>query len=106
MQNRSNTRWLVTLAFGTVLMCSACGGHHAVVVGYASTPPPPLVVESVTGSPGSGYVWVQGYHTWNGSSYVWVPGRWVLPPHGRRGWAPGHWRHNGRGWYWVDGHWR
>jgi hypothetical protein len=94
---------LGTLTLGLVL--SACG-HRTTVAVYAPTAPPPLVSESIAVSPGPGYVWIPGYHSWNGSTYVWVGGRWEIRPQGRRAWIPGHWNHNRRGWYWVDGHWR
>lgn len=90
------------MTLGTALALTGCGGHPRNVV-YVSTPPPPRVTESVIVSPGSGYVWIGGYHTWNGSRYEWVPGHWER--HGGR-WAPGHWKHDRNGWYWVEGHWR
>ena len=86
-------------------MLSACSDHPRNVV-YVRTPPPPIIRESVIVSPGPGYVWINGYHAWNGGSYVWVPGRWERIPDRRRGWVPGHWVRTRRGWYWVDGHWR
>jgi hypothetical protein len=67
-------------------------------------PPPPAEVRVV--APGAGYVWVGGFHRWNGTAYAWVPGRWVLPPRPHVVWVPGHWKHISHGWYWVEGRWK
>jgi len=105
MSRRSLVGLWITLLLGLVLLASGCARRARVVV-YASTAPPPPVVETITVAPGPNYVWVPGYHAWNGSGYVWTSGRWELRPAGRRAWVPGHWNHGGRGWYWVEGHWR
>jgi WXXGXW repeat (2 copies) len=74
---------------------------------YVRVGPPRAVVEVRPAAPGPRYVWVAGYHRWDGAAYVWVPGRWVVPPPHRRVWVTGHWAHRPRhGWYWVDGRWR
>ncbi len=39
-------------------------------------PPEPLY-ESMTVSPGYGYVWLDGYWHWNGYEWEWIGGRWV-----------------------------
>ena len=78
------------------------GAVHVYV--KVAPPPPPAEVRIV--SPGAGYVWIGGYHRWNGTAYVWVPGRWMLPPRAHVVWAPGHWKHVSHGWYWVDGRWK
>jgi len=93
-----------------ILVCAlglgACGGTRVRAAVYVPTGPPPPVAEVVTVTPGPGYVWVPGYHQWNGSAYVWVSGRWEIGPNPRARWVGGHWQHSGRGWYWVPGHWR
>ena len=68
--------------------------------------PPSIVVEHPGPSPGPNYIWVGGYHRWNGSRYIWVPGHYVVPP--RRGavWVSGHWVQRGGGWVYVEGYWR
>jgi WXXGXW repeat (2 copies) len=66
----------------------------------------PPVAEAAIPSPGPGYIWLPGYHSWNGVSYIWVPGRWEIRPQGRHDWVPGHWNHNRHGWFWIKGHWR
>lgn len=73
---------------------------------YVAVAPPPVVEETRPVAPGRGYVWVGGYHTWNGRAYVWSPGRWALAPRPGVAWVPGHWGHNGHGYFWVAGHWR
>jgi len=73
---------------------------------YVRIGPPPVVVEHPGPRPHEGFVWVGGYHRWDGARYVWVPGHWVEPPRRHAEWVPGHWRHEAGGWYWVEGHWR
>jgi hypothetical protein len=99
------SRWLVGPVFAGILLLSACADHPRNVV-YVRTPPPPPIRETILVSPGPGYFWVGGFHSWNGNSYVWVPGRWERIPGRRHAWAPGHWVHGRHGWYWVEGHWR
>ena len=43
---------------------------------YVSSMPPEPLYESMTASPGYGYVWIDGYWHWNGYEWVWVSGRW------------------------------
>jgi len=68
---------------------------------------PPIAVREVRPvAPGAGYVWVPGYHRWDGNAYVWNNGRWEQPPRRRARWVNGSWVHNRRGYYWNDGRWR
>jgi hypothetical protein len=73
---------------------------------YVKIGPPAPIVETRVAAPGPGYIWVAGYHTWDGGRYVWVPGRWSRPPRAHVAWHPGHWAHEHRGYYWVEGRWR
>jgi hypothetical protein len=73
---------------------------------YIRIAPPPLRYEVPRRRPSPAYVWIKGYHRWNGRTYVWVPGYWTRPPRPRAVWVPGRWQHHRRGWYWVRGHWR
>ena len=73
---------------------------------YVRVGPPPVIVEHPGPRPHDGWVWVGGYHRWDGAHYVWVPGRYAEPPRPRAVWVPGHWRHGAGGYYWVEGHWR
>jgi len=64
-------------------------------------------VETRVAAPGPGYVWIPGFHAWNGRQYVWRPGRWERAPRRNARWVPAHWLHDDRkGWYLVEGHWR
>ena len=99
----------VRLLLGAGVLACAFGSApaSAAVRIYVNAPPPPRIVEVRPAIPGPRYIWVDGYHTWNGSAYVWTPGRWEQPPRRRAHWVSGHWRHAGRrGYYWVPGHWR
>jgi hypothetical protein len=82
--------------------CAAPRGRVHVQVG----PPPPPVAEVRVVAPRRGYIWVPGYHVWNGYAYAWRPGAWVRPPRARAMWVPPHWQRDRRGWYLVPGHWR
>jgi hypothetical protein len=73
---------------------------------YVRVGPPAPVVEHRSVAPGRGYVWVAGYHRWDGGRYVWVPGRWDRPPHEHARWVPHRWVHRHGGWVLVEGHWR
>ena len=86
---------------------SCCLGISAVAadVIVRVAPPRPLV-ERRSIAPGRGYVWVPGYHRWDGRAHVWVPGQWVLAPRPRARWVPAHWVRKRGGWLLVDGHWR
>ena len=92
---------VVATCLAVVPACAAAGPRLYVRVG-----PPAPIVEVRPVRPGAEFVWVTGYHRWDGGAYVWVPGEWRRPPRARGRWAEGHWRHDRRGWYWVDGHWR
>ena len=68
--------------------------------------PPAPVVEVHERPPHAGWVWIDGYHRWDGHRYVWVKGYWRRPPHPGSAWVAHHWEHRGDGWVMVDGHWR
>jgi hypothetical protein len=69
-------------------------------------PPPPVEVEVPPPSPGVEYVWVGGYHRWEGRRYIWVRGRYERRPHAAARWEPAHWEGRGRGHVFVEGRWR
>ena len=74
---------------------------------YVRVGPPAPIVETRVVAPGPGYVWVSGYHTWDGRAYVWRPGRWDRAPRRNARWVSPRWVHDRRnGWYLVEGHWR
>jgi hypothetical protein len=84
---------------------AGCAGQYS--YGYVSYGPPPPVAYGVVGvAPGPGFVWIEGYHAWQGGRYVWVPGRWVRPPRPGAVWVRPEWRREGRGWRFHEGRWR
>jgi hypothetical protein len=93
-------RYAVALALAA-LTASACAPHRL----YVRVGPPAPIVEASYAAPGPGYVWIPGYHRWDGSAYVWVSGRWTLSPRHHRAWVRGHWVESRHGWYWVEGYW-
>ena len=68
--------------------------------------PPPPVVERRGPPPERGFVWIDGYHRWEGEHYVWTPGRWERPPHPHAVWVAHRWVHRHGEWVLVEGHWR
>ena len=68
--------------------------------------PPRAIVERRGPPPGAGYVWVQGYHRWDGERHVWVEGRWDRPPHPHARWEAHRWAKRRGGWVLIEGHWR
>ena len=94
-----------TLASG--ILAAALGAASATGLPvYVKIAPPAAVVETRVAAPGPGYVWVAGFHRWDGKAYAWVPGHWVVPPRPHAAWVPGHWVHSHHGYWWKDGHWR
>ena len=73
---------------------------------YVRVGPPVPVPEVRVVAPGPDFVWIPGYHRWDGGAYVWVGGHWERAPRPHVVWVPGHWKHSSRGWYWVEGRWR
>ena len=94
-------RFVVGSVFGFLLAVGVAHGQIMVGIG---PPPPPRVVIPV--APGPRYVWVDGYHRYDGRGYVWVPGRYAIPPRHRALWVPGRWEPRRRGYVWVPGYWR
>ena len=93
------------LLASALVALTACSPPPPATVWVKVAPPPPEV-EFLTPAPAAGFVWVRGYHAWDGNTYVWVPGAWRYPPRPHAAWKPGHWRHGRHGWYWVEGRWK
>ena len=93
----------MSLLLAFCLIPAAALAQVGVVVRVA--PPAPLV-EAHDSPPHAGWVWVDGYHRWNGHRYVWVHGHWVRPPHPGAVWVAHRWEHRGDGWVMVEGHWQ
>ena len=92
---------LLGLVFAGALAVTAMAAE--VIVRIA---PPRPVVERAIAAPGPGYVWVPGFHRWDGAAYAWVPGRWELPPRPRARWIAARWVRRRGGWVLIEGHWR
>jgi hypothetical protein len=92
------------LLAGLMAAALSCGVFAAEV--YVHVGPPRPLVERRVPPPGPGYVWVPGYHRWDGRAYVWVPGNWVVPPHHHAHWVQHRWVHRPQGWVMIEGHWR
>ena len=87
------------------LGCALALGASAEEIFVRIAPPRPIVERRVV-APGPGYVWITGYHRWDGRAYVWVPGRWELPPRPHARWVEHRWVHRRGGYVFVEGHWR
>jgi hypothetical protein len=94
-----------TLAIGVLAVALVDSSAKALPV-YVRIAPPAPVVETRVVAPGPGYVWVGGFHRWDGKAYAWVPGHWVVPPRPHAAWVPGHWAHSHHGYWWKEGHWK
>jgi len=89
---------------GSLMAAPACASPRGRV--FVRVGPPAPIVEVRAVAPGPRYVWVPGYHAWNGAAYVWTPGSWLVPPRPRAVWVPGRWVRARRGWYFAEGYWR
>jgi hypothetical protein len=69
-----------------------------------STPPPATVEVGYYGYARPGYVWVNGYHRWNGSAWVWTAG-YYQPERVGYTWVQPTWELRGDQYIWVDGYW-
>lgn len=101
---------LSKLVLATVLASSAGGcvlhahgriGVPVVIVEEPPPPPPPRPVIEVR----PGFIWIDGYHRWDGHRYVWMDGHYERERAGHV-WHPGRWERRGRGHVWVEGQWR
>jgi hypothetical protein len=68
-------------------------------------PPPPPIAEAPPASPGPEFVWIGGYHRWDGHAYIWIHGHYDRRPHAAAHWQPAHWENRGRGHVWIEGRW-
>ncbi len=71
----------------------------------APTPPPPPRIDNITSSPGSGYIWMDGYWSWSGGKYSWSNGRWAPAMPGQF-WIAPHWKQERAGWRLHPGYWK
>jgi hypothetical protein len=73
---------------------------------FVRVAPPPPPVERRPPPPDVRFVWIPGYHRWDGHAYHWTAGRWVMPPRPHAVWIDGHWVPRQGGYQWVPGRWR
>ena len=95
-------RSLLTAVAAVILVLGVAQAQVVVRIG----PPPPRPVEVVPAPPHRGWVWVPGYHRWDGHRYVWVGGRYVKPPRPGAVWVAGDWHPERGGQVWHAGYWR
>jgi len=93
------------LLISTLGLGLGVGATQAAEVVINVAPPRPLV-EHRPARPGPGFMWIAGYHRWDGHGYVWVPGRWDRPPREHAVWVAPRWEHRHGGYVLVEGHWR
>jgi WXXGXW repeat (2 copies) len=95
------------LALVALLGCFAATSLGASAQSYGGPryAPPPAHYEHHGAPPGSGYVWVGGYHRWNGHQYVWTGGTWQRPPHYGYRWYAGSWQPRNGVYVYISGHW-
>ena len=97
---------LAAVMAASLAAATACPPPLPPDVVYVRTAPPAAQIEVIGTAPGPNYVWINGYHRWDGSAYMWAPGRWEARPHPNARWENGKWNHSSKGWYWRDGHWK
>ena len=68
--------------------------------------PPAPIHENPGPPPQPGYVWVSGYHQYQGDHYVWVGGHYDRPPHPGAHWVAHRWVRVHDHWELREGHWR
>jgi WXXGXW repeat (2 copies) len=91
---------------GSFLLFTACAVPPPPGTVFVPSAPPFAEVEVVGTAPGPDFVWIHGYHRWDGGHYVWTQGRWERRPQANARWVDGHWAHHSKGYYWVEGGWR
>jgi YXWGXW repeat-containing protein len=99
-------RFLAPIILAGAVLVGACATAPPPDVIYVPGAPPPVQVEVMGTAPGPDFIWIHGYHRWNGNGYVWQSGRWERRPHAKAVWVDGKWNHTSKGWYWRDGHWK
>jgi hypothetical protein len=87
--------------FSYSIMSVASQAQVAIRIG-----PPPPVVEHYGPPPRPGWVWMGGFHRWDGARYVWVPGHYAAPPRPGVRWVPDSYYRRGGRYYYRHGYWR
>ena len=92
----------LTALFGVALGIGTASAADVVV----RVAPPRAIVEHRPVRPGHDYIWVNGYHRWDGNAYQWEGGRWERPPRAHAVWVAPRWEHRHGGYVFVEGRWR
>jgi hypothetical protein len=95
-------RRIAVLVFALLMTAGLASAQVVIRIG----PPAPVHIGVVGVAPGPGFVWIEGYHRWDGGRYVWVPGAWVRPPRPHARWVAPRYRRVNGGWGFVPGRWR
>lgn len=88
-----------------VLLLFTSALYSAEVV-VRTAPPAPQSMAVIGRAPGPKYVWIGGYHRWNGSRYIWVAGRWIVPPRAGAVWIAPRWIPRNGGYVFIAGRWQ
>jgi len=89
-----------------LLLAFALAPAASVAQVYVRVGPPAPIYERRGPPPDRGYVWIGGYHRYEGDRYVWTPGRWERPPREHQRWVGHRWRHRHGRWELQQGYWR
>ena len=89
-----------------LLGAALCIGSASAVDIVVKLKPPAIKIEKRSTTPGPEYVWIGGYHRWDGSAYVWEPGKWEKPPREHAVWVAPRWEHRSDGYVFVEGRWK
>ena len=92
---------LISVAAAALPLLAGCTTY-----GYASYGPPADEVEVYGVAPGPEFVWVGGYHEWDGHAYHWRKGSWAKPPRAGAHWEKGTWEQTNHGWRYHEGTWK
>jgi hypothetical protein len=68
------------------------------------TAPPVAQVEYIGVAPVPGYIWINGFWSWQANRHVWRGGHWAAPRPGHH-WVPHAWSREGQGWRQHGGRW-
>lgn len=115
MNNSNSLKSILLIALGSALV-TGCVVHERVV--YREAPPavvgqevvvteaaPAPLVETVTVSPGPGYVWIGGGWVWHGH-WVWAHGHWGHPPRPGAVWVAHRYEYRNGVHVYIRGGWR
>ncbi len=107
---------ILLIALGSTLL-SGCVVRERTVYRQAPPPavvgqevvvteaPPPPIVETVTVSPGPGFLWIGGVWAWHGH-WVWERGHWGRPPHPGAVWVAHRYEYRNGVHVFIRGGWR